>query len=285
MRVMVAADLHWNHPRSRESAEALIHQINRERFDVLLVVGDVGVGDGESIEECLSHFGFGGPKLFVPGNHELWSNDPEINLHDQELPERIESIGWRWLPREPFTVGDVGFVGSIGWYDYAFADAELEIPRLFYERKMSPGAVLTLKEPEDLMDAAQAAPEKARELVARWNDAKYVRLGMSDEAFVERECDRLKRELQMLADKRHVIAAIHTLPFEELLPPMKGGQFNFAKAFLGTPRIGEVLKSFDNVSHVVCGHSHYPMEAQVGLMRAINIGAGYRSKRFVVIEV
>ncbi len=285
MRVLVAADLHWNHPRSRESAEALIHQINRERFDVLLVVGDVGVGDGESIEECLSHFGFAGPKLFVPGNHELWSTDPDVNLHDEELPQRIEAIGWRWLPREPFVKGDIAFVGSIGWYDYGFADVDLQIPRLFYERKMSPGAVLSLKEPADLLEAAQAAPEAARELVARWNDVKYVRLGMSDEAFVERECERLHRELASLTDKRHVIAAIHTLPFEELLPPMKGGQFNFAKAFLGTPKIGDVLKQFDNVSHVVCGHSHYPIEAQVGLIKAINIGAGYRSKRFVIIDV
>lgn len=285
MRVLVAADLHWNHPRSRESAEALIHQINRERFDVLLLVGDIGVGDGDSIEECLSRFGFSGPRLFVPGNHELWSNEPDVDLHDQELPERISSLGWHWLPREPFVKGDVGFVGSIGWYDYGFADDELQIPRLFYERKMSPGAVLSMNEPADLLEAAHAAPERARELVARWNDVKYVRLGMSDEAFVARECDRLRRELQSLADKRHVIAAIHTLPFEELLPPMKGGQWNFAKAFLGTPRIGEVLKSFDNVSHVVCGHSHYPIEAQIGLMKAINVGAGYRSKRFVVIEV
>lgn len=285
MRVLVAADLHWNHPRSRESAEALIHQINRERFDVLVMVGDVGVGDGESIEECLSHFGFRGPRLFVPGNHELWSTDPDVNLHDQELPERITSLGWHWLPRGPFIQGEVGIVGSVGWYDYGFADAELQIPRLFYERKMSPGAVLSLREPQDLIEAANAAPEPARELVARWNDAKYVHLGMSDEAFVARECDRLHRELQTLHDKRQVIAAIHTLPFEELLPPMKGGQWNFAKAFLGTPRIGEVLKRFDNVSHVVCGHSHYPVEAQVGLMKAINIGAGYRSKRFVVIDL
>ena len=285
MRVLVAADLHWNHPRSRESAEALIHQINRERFDVLVVVGDVGVGDGESIEECLSQFGFGGPKLFVPGNHELWSTDPDVDLHDVELPQRIEAIDWRWLPSGPFIKGDIAFVGSIGWYDYGFADADLEIPRVFYERKLSPGTVLSMNEPHDLIEAARAAPEKARELVARWNDGRFVNLKISDEAFVERECERLQRELQSLADKRHVIAAIHTLPFEELLPPMRGGQWNFAKAFLGTPRVGEVLREFKNVSHVVCGHSHYPIEAQVGSIRAINIGAGYRSKRFVVIEV
>lgn len=285
MRVLAAADLHWNHPRSRESAEALIHQINRERFDVLVVVGDVGVGDGESIEECLATFGFQGPKLFVPGNHELWSHDAQINLHDEELPQRIESIGWHWLPRGPFVKGDVAFVGSIGWYDYQFADAELEIPQIFYEHKASPGAVLATNEPANLVELARVAPEKSRELVARWNDGKFVNLRMSDEAFVMRECERLMRELESLATMKHVVAAIHTLPFEELLPPMRGGQWNFAKAFLGTPRVGEVLKRFDNIGHVICGHSHYPIEAQVGLMRAINVGAGYRSKRFITIDV
>jgi Icc-related predicted phosphoesterase len=77
-----------------------------------------------------------------------------------------------------------------------------------------------------------------------------------------------------------VLVATHTVPFEELLPPHHGGQWDFVRAYLGSPRLGETIARFDNVSHVVCGHSHFAAEAMVGRIRAINLGGGYRAKRF-----
>ena len=43
-------------------------------------------------------------------------------------------------------MGDVGFAGSLGWYDYSFAQASLGIPRRFYEAKVSPGVAERLGE-------------------------------------------------------------------------------------------------------------------------------------------
>ena len=286
MRLLITADLHWNHAKSRESAAANIDEINaRSDFDALLVVGDVGVADEDSIETCLSKFSFAGPRLFVPGNHELWTKRTGVDLLGEELPRRVRDVGWHWLPGAPFVSGDVGIVGALGWYDYAFAEASLGISRRFYEAKVSPGAVLYREEPAELIEEARASSPATRELVARWNDGKFVRLGMSDEEMVTRECERMTRELESLRGCRRVLVATHTVPFAELLPPRHGGQWDFARAYLGSPRLGATIRGFNNVSHVVCGHSHFAAEAMIDSIHAINIGSGYRHKRFVEIDL
>src|SRR6185437_14900000 len=87
MRLIVTADLHYNHPRSKAGAIDLIDQMNRAGGDVLLVIGDAAAADGDDLEQCLSKFEFSGPKLFVAGNHELWTHGPDsYELYHQALP-------------------------------------------------------------------------------------------------------------------------------------------------------------------------------------------------------
>lgn len=285
MRVLAVADLHWNLAKSRPSAEALVARVNAERFDVLLMVGDAGVADDDSIERCLRAFTFDGPRLFVPGNHELWSHRRGVDLLDDELPRRVEACGWRWLPREPFVVDGLGIVGSIGWYDYAFAVPELGIDPAFYAAKLSPGAVLRLEEPAELVRLAMDAPPRARQTVARWNDGRLARVPCADEELVARECARLAAQLDALRGCERVIAATHTVPFAELMPAPRGGTGDFAWAYLGSPRLGETIARFPNVRHVVCGHSHSHADVRIGHIHAINIGAGYPRKQFATIEL
>ena len=62
-------------------------------------------------------------------------------------------------------------------------------------------------------------------------------------------------------------------------------QWDFAKAYLGSDRIGEVLLRQPNVRHVFCGHSHLAAEAEVGGVRAVNVGAGYRWKTYKTLTL
>jgi predicted phosphohydrolase len=282
MRIVATADLHLNHPRSRPSAEAIARSINAQGGDVLLVIGDVGVADGDSIETCLGLFDFRGPRLFVPGNHELWTNRTGVDLLGKELPRRVTDAGWHWLPGNPFDFEGLRVVGTIGWYDYSFAEPSLEIPDEFYRAKMSPASVAYRGEPAEMLEHAQEAA-KRQPLIARWNDGRFVRLGMSDETVVDREIERIEREI-VDAGERQVIVACHTVPFAELMPPRRGGQWDFARAYLGARRLGQAITRHGRVSHVMCGHSHWPMRATIGSIDAINIGSGYREKRFVQVE-
>src|SRR5436190_20249004 len=103
MRLLVTADLHYDHPKSKGLADDLIDQMNAAGGDVLLIVGDTAAAEGDALERCLSRFTFAGPKLFVAGNHELWTRgDDSYHLFHVGLPERVRALGWQWLEREPF---------------------------------------------------------------------------------------------------------------------------------------------------------------------------------------
>src|SRR5688572_17265285 len=125
MRLIVTADLHFNHRVSRPLAEEVIARINSAGGDVLLVVGDTSIPDGDTLEQCLDRFKFPGPKLFIAGNHELWTTGPDsYALFTEELPRRVRAMGWQWLETEPFLSDGVAIVGSVGWYDYSFAQPD-----------------------------------------------------------------------------------------------------------------------------------------------------------------
>jgi predicted phosphohydrolase len=286
MRLLLTADLHYNHARGKALAEEVIARINNTGGDVLVVIGDTAVADGDSLQQCLELFKFRGHKLFIAGNHELWTNrDDSYAIYRQELPRRVTALGWHWLEDQPFIGGDVAIVGSLGWYDYSFAQANLGIPQRFYRAKISPGAARYLDAGGELFARADDVPAHAMEIVARWNDGRYVKLHRSDEEFLRELLDRLRMQLELLERAKTIIAAIHHLPFAQLLPPPHSAQWDFAKAYLGSAKIGELLLGFANVSHVYCGHSHFAAEAQVGHVRAINIGSGYRAKTFKILEL
>jgi predicted phosphodiesterase len=285
MRLLVTADLHFNHRASRPIADELIGRMNQAGGDVLLVIGDTACGDGDALEHCLSQFQFRGPRLFIAGNHELWTNsDDSYALFHETLPKRVRALGWHWLESEPFVADDVAIVGTIGWYDYSFAQKTLGIPRRFYERKISPGAAERFEELSHLFTPGDDVSPTARQIVARWNDGRHVKLGRSDADFVGERLADLATGLQRVAAARHIVAACHHVPLRELLPPSHSAQWDFSKAFLGSERFGELLLRHANVRHILCGHSHLPVEARVGAVHAINIGSGYRWKTFRQID-
>lgn len=286
MRLLATADLHYNQPKSRRLADDLIDQMNASGGDVLLVIGDTATSEGDALERCLERFHFAGPKLFVAGNHDLWTNGSDsYDIFTRELPLRVRNLGWQWLQTDPLVLGDIGFVGSVGWYDYSFAQADLGIPRRFYEHKLSPGAAARFEEFTWLLEAADDVSPAAREIYARWNDGRFVKLQRSDEQFLSELLVQLDQQLAAMSHLRHVVAAIHHLPFRQLLPPPKSAQWDFAKAFLGSDQIGQVLLAAGNVRHVLCGHSHLPDDQRIGDIRVINIGSGYRQKAYLSLAI
>lgn len=285
MRLLVTADLHFNHARGPLLCTDIISRMNQAGGDIFLVVGDTAVADGEALEHCLELFDFPGPKLFLCGNHEFWTTRPDSRaVFEEELPRRVRQLGWTWLETDPWRAGDLAIIGTVGWYDYSFADSALKIPRRFYEAKMSPGAAAYLRR-DDLDHYGDDVPASTRELVARWNDGKFVRLHQSDDSFLEGCMRRLRNQLQKVQDAKTVVAATHHVPFIELLPKAHQARFKFSRAFLGSGRLGEVLLQYPNVKHLFCGHSHFPARASVGHVDAINIGSSYREKRFVALDL
>jgi hypothetical protein len=159
----------------------------------------------------------------------------------------------------------------------------LGIPDRFYAHKVSPGAAERLGAFSHLFEGDDIAP-RARQIVARWNDGRFVRLGKTDGEFLDELLAQLRQQLDSVAGRR-VVAAIHHLPFRQLLPPNHNSQWDFAKAYLGSEKIGQLLLQYPSVSHVFCGHSHFPAQVQVEHIQAINIGSGYSHKTFWAGEI
>lgn len=284
MRLLITADLHFNHGRGRDLALDAIRQINESAADALLVVGDTCTADEGQLESTLPLITFAGPKLFLCGNHELWTRrEDSYAIFTEELPARVRALGWHWLEDDPVTIGQTAIVGSVGWYDYSYAPDNLHIPKRFYEAKISPGAAEHLTAYRDLF-GDDVSPE-ARDVVARWNDGKFIKLGRSDEAFLEERMASLQRSLDRVPPDQRILAAVHHVPFEKLLPPRHSPAWDFARAYLGSSRMGELLLRDDRIDRVYCGHSHFGAEAQVGHIHAINIGSGYRQKFVLETEV
>jgi predicted phosphohydrolase len=286
MRILLTTDLHFNHAKSRVLAEDVISQINTAGGDILVLIGDTAVADGTLLEECLSRFHFPGPKLFVAGNHELWTHGPDsYSLFTEDLPRRVRNLGWHWLETDPFITPELAIVGSIGWYDYSFAEPSLEIPERFYAAKVSPGAAAILPSFSHLFENATDISPTAKQIIARWNDGKFIKLGRTDKQFLDEILQRLTTQLHNVANIPTVIAAVHHVPLRQLLPPRHSAQWDFARAFLGSDRLDQLLTSRPNISHIFCGHSHFPMQTTINNIQAINIGSGYRGKTFHSLDV
>jgi len=285
MRLLVTADLHINHHASRPLVPGLIDQMNDAGGDGILLVGDTATADGDELEQCLSRFTTRGPRLFLCGNHELWTkSDDSYALFKTELPRRIAELGWHWLETEPYRARSFAIVGTVGWYDYTFASPRLAIPRRFYETKLSPGAAAYLRRDDLLTDQSDVTPE-AMEMVARWNDVRFVKLHRSDEAFLEECLANLGGRLDAVADAPEVLVATHHVPFRELLPPPRFNNYEFSKAYLGSERLGELIARFANVRRLFCGHSHYAARATIRGIEAVNLGSTYRWKTFETVDL
>lgn len=146
LRIAVTSDLHWEIGRTalerRAFASELAIAMADADPDVVVIAGDVGNGP-RSAGEALGYLSFGRrANLFVPGNHDVWLTDREledgIDSSFQALDalrEACAATGFRYLPGDPVVVGGVGFAGSLGWYDYAFRSPEVPVGYDTYRSK------------------------------------------------------------------------------------------------------------------------------------------------------
>ncbi len=295
MRLLITADLHYDIPRSRPGVEALAQRAVAEGGDAIALLGDSAGADVDDFRRCLDLFSrFDGRRLVVPGNHCLWvpmpadaqATDASLERYETILPAAATDSGFEWLDGEPVILGEVGLVGSIGWYDYSFRDESLGVPLAFYEQKVSPGYAIYHGMDDLLARQAERLGPRQKRIAARWMDGLRVRLGMSDEEFCRRLDRRLDEHLRALPSPvRRVVALMHHLPLAQLVPTGRPDRFAFAAAFLGAARFGRTLLAQPRVQAVYCGHSHWPMRVRVGGLDAVSIGSTYKDKKLKAVEL
>lgn len=289
MRIIATSDLHYNIARSRGPTEAVAAEICRAGGDTLILVGDTASTDLGVLERALGLFdSFKGLRLAVAGNHELWAEPGGDSLarYENALREACSRNGFWYLDAAPLTRDGYGFVGSVGWYDYSFRSTRLGIPLRFYQSKVAPGWAARSEPHRHLLEPGDDIPPAAHQVTTRWMDGARVRLPFGDVDFTHRLSRTLRAHLEQVrfhADR--IVAAVHHLPFAELVPRSVIPNWEFATAFLGSELLGEALLDYDCVKYVVCGHSHNQRTCRKHHLTCTSIGSTYREKRYVCIDV
>jgi putative phosphoesterase len=267
MRVVVTADVHAD--EAGEMRPGLLEELRDEVFasapDVFIIAGDL-VGllktwapyalELLSPPKCL--------KLIVPGNHDLWLQQGDSYAYYKHiLPEVYAACDYHMLDTGPRVVGNVAFVGNIGWYDYSLRDPALPpTPRKSYEKKTWHGQRM-------------------------WMDGEYVHLGMSDAEFNQELLAELRKQLDSVPpDVETIIAVTHHLAFQEMVHRKPDDRvWNFCNAFLGSRALGELLLQYPRVRYHFCGHTHSSKQVVKGKLTSINVGSTYDRKRLEILRV
>jgi hypothetical protein len=191
-----------------------------------------------------------------------------------------------YLDAEPYRDNGVAIVGNVGWYDFSFRRAGMEIPLRFYQHKVAPGAAAYYDKHRHLMEDDRDVSDRARQVTTRWMDGERVRLPMGDVDFTRQVAERLRRDLESVSETaENVVVAVHHLPFAELVPPTIVPNWAFAAAFMGSELLGETILEFPKVRQVLCGHSHRRRTCRKGGLVCTSIGSTYREKQYEVVDV
>lgn len=266
MKVFFTADLHWDVCKEPQRVMTEVaKKVIESKADVLLIGGDTATGlNKEEFTLCLNYFKeFNCPKLIVAGNHDLWVHPGEDSYEfwKNGLKEIFHALGFHYLDMVPFIFNGVSFVGSCGWYDYSFRDERVNIPYERYKLKVLPGVV-------------------------EWMDRHNIHWRFDDEQFTDIILENLERHLEFAnMESDTIVCLTHHIPFIELVTRKNELGWTYGNAFMGSKRIGEIFKKYEKVKYALCGHSHQVVEAQIGNIKAINIGSTYKLKRYFLFEI
>lgn len=246
-----------------ESLDHFLERLAGEKSLRWILVGDVVSFAAENLGpafESLSRFP--GLILYVPGNHDLWTEKGDsYTTYTEIIPELCARYGVHLLDGEPYIAGPVAVVGNVGWYDYSFRDPSFHFTQRQYVEKRLPSGF-------------------------EWMDGRYIRWPLSDGEFTEFCCARLAGQLEDLpASVRQVIVVTHHIPFEELLLRKPDAEWAFGNAFMGSRRLGEIIATDPRVSHAFCGHSHVGRTARIGDLDACCLASNYRRKVLHTLDV
>ncbi|HOJ92369.1 MAG TPA: metallophosphoesterase [Dictyoglomaceae bacterium] len=239
---MALSDLHLDFIRLRNGFEKdeesifiknIFEEIEKENVNVFVIAGDISAKLWE-IELFFEFFAaLSGVKIFVPGNHDIWK-EKDISSdqkYKKMIPDLCGKYNIHFLPENPLLIGDIAFVGTLGWYDYSFGSEAYSIEE--YEKGIYDG----LRWRETFWKLVDFYDSYGRKL----NNVEICEI-MQDE---------LKNSLEKVEKEKKIVAVTHTVPFKELLH-MK----NFFSAYLGSEKLGEILIEDGRVRYVICGHEH-----------------------------
>ncbi|MBN2049663.1 MAG: metallophosphoesterase [Spirochaetales bacterium] len=233
MKIGILSDIHVdiNYSRGDRVTPALIGEVAARELDVLILPGDIS--SDYTLSASVIHTlrrETGIPCLFVPGNHDIWT-EKHPSLDSWTIYRRLEEIEGN-LASGPVTLSDRwAVVGDLGWYDFAFGDPKFS--------------------KEDFEAMAYGGREWQDHLYARWNRPTLE----MHRYFL----DKLSTWLDSLKGK-NIILVTHVIPVEKFTVGSDHSQaqmWKYFNAFLGSPSYGHLAEAHPSVKVSLSGHVHY----------------------------
>lgn len=272
MRLAFTSDLHTDaHPANRQVWQEMAAILRDVQPDVFICCGDVSADARQFGLTLFALDGLACPKLLVPGNHDVWIQNPDWvrrGITSQQkyyrlLPALCREAGFHPLWLEPYVLEDIAFCGSMGWYDYSLRNHALDVQISRHDYRC--------KRFQD----------------RRWNDGRFVHWHPSqegetspqpldDEALTAHMVQELRQQLrraQHLASR--IVAVTHMLPFQAMMRYSQEAGGDYFGAFMGSALLGDLLQSVPAVELVLSGHTHRQLSVQVGPILACTSPVGY----------
>jgi len=243
MKICCFGDLHYSGTREwllRIIEDYIASTCNDEDVDVVIVVGDItSTGNFDHLREVLELLRgelVTPYVMVVPGNHDIYVFLEEQGVDSlvklQLFNDMVEEAGFIALMKKPFILDNVGFVGSIGWYDYSFA-------------------------PDYLGLSLEDFKVKAFGLSV-WADRDYVRLPMNDEEFALQLLNMFEEHIKQIYNSvERIVIALHHVPFRRIVKYRLEPSWDYFSTFMGSENFGYIIKKYSNkIKLVVYGHQH-----------------------------
>ena len=108
MKLQIASDIHREFGHSPAVSDV--------GADVLVLAGDIGMADDETVEWLRGLSGRYEAVLYVPGNHEFYGKD--LKDADSFMNGMSAYGGYEWMNNQAVQVGERRFVGSPLWANF-----------------------------------------------------------------------------------------------------------------------------------------------------------------------
>ena len=239
MRFFALSDIHVDYPENLNWVEAINSDAYRD--DVLILAGDA-TDDLVLLSRILEGLRLKfGSVLFVPGNHELWLREEDVNCSLEKfkvIMNLCESLG---VKTEVTHFGEVSVVPLYSWYDFSFGQPGRHLLRAWRDFR-------ECRWPEYL-DGAEAISNH----------------------FLAMNTGRL------LVSNRKVISFSHFMPRIDLMPERIPEKRRMVYPVLGSESLGKQVSQLNPDIHIY-GHSHVNRDIEVDDICYVNNAFAYPSE-------
>lgn len=295
MEIALTADIHYGTQTRKKDLEKYISALNKTGVGYLLIAGDLASrgADHDQFKEALEILQkFRGEILFSPGNHDLWTGKGDsFDLLIHKMPAMLEGTNIHLLDNSPVIIDHLGFVGSVGWYDYSFRTVPGVLEELFSNYKFAFDEGKTVFRWDQLTAAQYASKECVVSAdgenwhKSTWQDKRFIKWEFTDDQFLNYCIDRLREDIESIYPHVEKIVAItHHLPFKEFVPDIPDPTWGFHRAYLGSSAIGKLLLEYPRVKYAFFGHSHRNRMIQINGLCAGNVYFG-ETGELILIDI